>query len=191
MRVSRQEAVESKRRITHEAARLMRENGIHATSVADVMGAAGMTAGGFYKHFASKDELAASAVRLAFDNILEALERDAQKDGTSAARARYFRQYLSDAHVRSPGMGCPVAAIGTDAGREAELLNPEFERGVRETFVVLGGNEVSEEARADLIRQMSMFVGSIVLARAVGEGHLRDEILAAARTTQKAAKTAS
>jgi TetR/AcrR family transcriptional repressor of nem operon len=184
MRVSREEALESKKRITQEAARLMRENGIARTSVADVMGAAGMTSGGFYKHFASKDELAASAVRAAFEGILSSLRCDAQKVGTAAARADYFRHYLSDAHVRSPGKGCPVAAIGTDAGRDAKLLGPEFARGVEDTLELLGGGKMSSDARAALIRQMSMLVGSIILARAVGEGQVRQEILAAARSSQ-------
>lgn len=180
MRVSREEAQESKRRITREAARLMREKGISATSVADVMTAAGMTTGGFYKHFGSKDELASAAVRAAFEAILAPLQRRAEKTGAAPARAEYFSHYLSDAHIQNPGKGCPVAAIGPDAGREPELLGAEFARGVEETLSLLGAQDMSAMERAALIRQMAMLVGSVILARAVGEGGLRTEIISAA-----------
>jgi len=170
MRVSREEAAASRKRITQEAARLMRENGIAGTSVADVMTAAGMTTGGS-----------------AFDGILAPLQRNAEKSGPAPARAAYLRQYLSELHVRNPGKGCPVAAMGTDGGREADLLGPEFARGVEAILGFLGAGEGTKADRAALIRQMATLVGAIVLARAVGEGDLRDEILAAAAVAAKPA----
>lgn len=179
MRVSREEAAESRRRITDEAARLMRENGIAATSVADVMTAAGMTTGGFYKHFESKDHLAAAAVRAAFDSVLAPLRQVAEKKGPAPARAVYLKQYLSEAHVRHPGKGCPVAAMGADGGRAPDVLGAAFAEGVEEILDFLGGPDMRKADRAALIRQMSTLVGAVVLARAVGDGRLRDEILAA------------
>ena len=118
MRVSREAAQASRKRIIQEAARLMREKGVGSTSVADVMGAAGMTTGGFYKHFESKDDLAAAAVGAAFESILAPLQRSAEKSGPAPARAAYLRHYLSEAHVRNPGKGCPVAAMGVDGGSD-------------------------------------------------------------------------
>ena len=185
MRVSREEAQASKKRITQEAARLMREKGIGATSVADVMTAAGMTTGGFYKHFASKDDLTAAAVRAAFDSIIIPIQRNAEKAGPAPARAAYLRHYVSQAHVRNPGKGCPVAAMGADGGRDTALLAPEFRQGVEEILAFLGADDMTKPARAALIRQMAALVGSIVLARAVGDGDLRDEILAAAGSVAK------
>jgi TetR/AcrR family transcriptional repressor of nem operon len=185
MRVSREEAQASRKRITQEAARLMREQGIGATSVADVMTAAGMTTGGFYKHFASKDALAATAVRAAFDSIIEPSQRSAEKAGPDAARAAYLKNYVSEAHVRNPGKGCPVAAMGADGGRDPALLGPEFARGVDEILVFLGGTDMTKAARAALIRKMATLVGSVILARAVGEGPMREEILAAASSVAK------
>jgi TetR/AcrR family transcriptional repressor of nem operon len=187
MRVSREEAQASKKRITQEAARLMREKGIGATSVADVMSAAGMTTGGFYKHFASKDDLTAAAVRAAFDSILTPIQRNAEKAGPDQARTAYLRHYVSEAHVRNPGKGCPVAAMGADGGREPALLAPEFSRGVEEILAFLGAEGMTKPARAALIRKMATLVGSIILARAVGEGDLREEILAAAANIAKPA----
>lgn len=179
MRVSREEAQASRKRIIHEAARLMREKGISATSVADVMTAAGMTTGGFYKHFGSKDDLTAAAVGAAFDSIIAPLQRSVQKSGFSTARAAYFRTYLSEAHLRTPGKGCPIAAMGTDGGREADLLGEAFTRGVEDILDVLGAGNSKADERASLIRQMATLVGAMVLARAVGEGELREEVLAA------------
>lgn len=190
MRVSREEAQASRKRIIHEAARLMREKGISGTSVADVMSAAGMTTGGFYKHFESKDALATAAVEAAFDSILAPLQRSADKSGAAAARAAYLRQYLSEAHVRNPGKGCPVAAMGTDGGRESALLGPEFTRGIEATLDFLGVADGTKADRAGLIRQMAALVGAVVLARAVGEGELRDEILAAVAGTNKPSRHA-
>ncbi len=180
MRVSREAAQASRKRIIQEAARLMREKGVGSTSVADVMGAAGMTTGGFYKHFESKDDLAAAAVGAAFESILAPLQRSAEKSGPAPARAAYLRHYLSEAHVRNPGKGCPVAAMGVDGGRDADVLGPEFVHGVEAILRFLGADEASKAERAALIRQMAGLVGAVVLARAVGDGDLRNEILAAA-----------
>lgn len=179
MRVSREAAQVSRKRIIQEAARLMREKGIGATSVADVMTAAGMTTGGFYKHFTSKDDLATAAVAAAFESILAPLRQGAETAGADRMRAAYLRDYLAEGHVRNPGKGCPVAAMGTDGGRESELLGPEFSRGVEAILGFLGGAQGAQEDRAALIRQMSALVGAVILARAVGEGELRDEILKA------------
>lgn len=151
-----------------------------STSVADVMAAAGMTTGGFYKHFKSKDDLAAAAVAAAFDEILAPLQRSAETSGPARARAAYLRHYLSEGHVANPGKGCPVAAMGADGGHEAELLGPEFARGVEATLAFLGAGEGTKADRAALIRQMATLVGAVVIARAVGDGQMRDEILAAA-----------
>jgi len=181
MRVSREAAQASKARITAEAARLMRENGVVGTSVADVMTAAGMTTGGFYKHFESKDDLTAAAVREAFGGILTGLAQSAEAQGAEAARKAYFEAYLSEAHVENPGRGCPAAAMGPDAARAGTVIEAAFQSGIEGSIALLGGKALTKDQRAALIRQMSTLVGAVILARAVGEVSLRGEILAAAR----------
>lgn len=183
MRVSREAAAASKARITREAARLMRKNGIGGTSVSDVMSAAGMTTGGFYKHFGSKEELTAAAVRQAFDEILGKLEANGKAKGAAAAAQDYFETYLSTAHVKKPAIGCPVASLGTDAGREGHSLGPAFAEGIDKTLQLLSGGEPTKAQRAELIRTMSLLVGAVVIARALGTGDLQEEILAAARSS--------
>lgn len=181
MRVSREAAAESRKRITGEAARLMRENGVAATSVADVMTAAGMTTGGFYKHFESKEDLAAAAVAEAFGGILAGLKDGAARNGSEAARAAYFRTYLSQAHLANPGKGCPVAAMGPDGGRAGDALQPAFRKGVEDLLQALGGDAIDAAGRAALIRQMTMLVGAVIVARAVGPGKLRAEVIETVR----------
>ena len=105
MRKSREEAAETRKRIVQAAAREFREKGIVATGLADLMKAAGLTHGGFYKHFASKDQLVAEATVAALDSIIEELA--AQPTVNSAVAA-----YLSTRHRDSPASGCPLAALG-------------------------------------------------------------------------------
>ena len=110
MRKSRQEAAETRKRIVRAAAREFRERGIVATGLADLMKAAGLTHGGFYKHFASKDQLVAEATVVAMDSVLEKLA--AQPTVNSAVAG-----YLSTRHRDKPASGCPLAALGGELAR--------------------------------------------------------------------------
>src|SRR5215469_1781589 len=105
MRKSREEAAETRKRIVQAAARQFREKGISATGLADLMKAAGLTRGGFYKHFASKDQLVVEATAAAVDSLLK--EMAAHSTFTSALAA-----YLSAGHRDNPASGCPLAALG-------------------------------------------------------------------------------
>lgn len=180
MRVSREAAAESRNRIIKQASRLMRENGVGTTSLADAMHAAGMTTGGFYKHFSSKDELAREAVREAFAGLTAELDRNIAQAGAPAARAAYFENYLSPAHIRNPGKGCPVASMGTDAARQAEVLGPEYAAGLEAMMARLASG-ADAQARADLIAKMSLLIGAVILARSVGNSPLRREIITSAK----------
>jgi TetR/AcrR family transcriptional regulator, transcriptional repressor for nem operon len=170
MRASREVAAASKARIVSEASKMLRERGVEATSVADVMHAAGMTHGGFYKHFAA---------RRAFDDVAERFDRREKRDGVELAIAAYRRDYLTQTHVEEPGRGCPLASLAADAGR-TEALAPAFADGV-EKLVQRFSRSADEAggARAQSLRDLTMLVGAVVVARAVGAGPLRDEILAA------------
>ncbi|MFD1280944.1 TetR family transcriptional regulator, partial [Methylobacterium goesingense] len=120
-RVSQEQAKRNRQRVVAVAATLFRERGLHGVGVADIMGAAGLTHGGFYGQFASKEALAAEA----FDSAL-AEERRGALDALIA-------NYLSVEHVRTPGQGCPLAALANDVAREARgsPLRARFTQGVR------------------------------------------------------------
>ncbi len=85
-----------------------------------------MTHGGFYKHFATKDDLNAAAVGAAFGEIVDLFDTRESASGVGAAIRSY---YLSKGHIEQPDLGCPVAALGADAGRGPETLSAEFAAG--------------------------------------------------------------
>jgi TetR/AcrR family transcriptional repressor of nem operon len=185
MRVSREAAAETKARVVEVASRMLRERGLDAASIADIMHAAGMTHGGFYKHFKSKNDLVCEAVRFAFDEITKRFDRREATSGRDAALAGYVEEYLSAAHIAHAGAGCPVAALGADAGRNSGWLGAEFSDGTEQLIRRIGqtGEAASDDdehhGRAAAIRTLTQLVGAVVVARAVGPGRLRDELLAA------------
>jgi TetR/AcrR family transcriptional repressor of nem operon len=164
MRMSREEKGRSRARIVASAARLIRERGLDGASVGEVMQAAGLTHGGFYKHFPSKEALAEAAVEGAFAEILALLDQGDPRE----AMATYRDRYLSDRHVRSPGQGCPITVVGPEVARAPERLRSAFGAGVRAVVArfarVLKGSAKARETAA--YRQLSMMVGAIVIARA-------------------------
>ncbi len=186
MRVSRGAAAVSKLRIVRTASTMLRQRGVDAASIADVMHASAMTHGGFYKHFASKNELVEAAVRLAFDDVVSRFDRQSAANGETAAVTAYFSDYLSDEHIADPGNGCPVAALGVDAGRHSDWLGGEFSAGIErliESISNAAGDASDNRVgrRAAVIRALTQLVGTVVVARAIGEGALQDEILAAVK----------
>lgn len=117
-------------RILAAAARLFRARGIDAVSVAEVMHAAGMTHGGFYRHFPSKADLAAAAIDTAFASLLAGLDRDIAAFGRAGALACYIETYLAPAHAADPSGGCPVAALGSEIARQPEIVRAALARGM-------------------------------------------------------------
>src|ERR1700761_7367242 len=107
MRVSQAEKEKSHARIVAGASRLLRERGLNGASVDEVMKAAGLTHGGFYKHFDSKGALIEAAIGAALDGFAEPLERGEPERAVAAYRALY----LSEGHKNHPGIGCPVASL--------------------------------------------------------------------------------
>lgn len=178
MRMSRDEKERSHQRIVASAAQLFRERGLEGASVGDVMAAAGMTHGGFYKHFESKDALAGKAMSLAFGEFTKPLENDAGPQAYATYRARY----LSPEHVSHPGLGCPVAALGQDVGRGAAALKAEFSAGVGRIVAAIANRMKGSESarRKAAIRDFSMLVGAIVIARASDEA-TAEQVLDACR----------
>ncbi|CCE00849.1 TetR family transcriptional regulator [Bradyrhizobium sp. STM 3809] len=186
MRKTREQTAESKAKIVDTAARLLRERGVAGASIADVMAAAGMTQGGFYRHFTSKNDMLAAATRHAFTAMAGGMDRDTDAGSPEAALAAYVARYLSPEHIAHPGEGCPAAGFGADAGRMPDVLGAEFAEGAEQLITRVAAGLVARglaelEARAEAIRTLTMLVGTVVIARALGASPLRDEIVAAAR----------
>lgn len=174
MKVSREQMAQNRQLILDEASRLFRERGFDAVTVADVMKAAGQTHGGFYGHFKSKDALIAAAVAHSLS-------------GEAAGMANlqgWMDTYLSPLHRDHPEQGCPAASLAgllPQQGPEARKamgcgLEAQIERFAR---ALPDGDETQRRRAA--IGQWSAMVGAMVLARAVDDSSLADEVLSATR----------
>jgi TetR/AcrR family transcriptional regulator, transcriptional repressor for nem operon len=167
-RVSQAQARENRQRVVETAARLFRERGVDQVRVADVMAGAGLTHGGFYKQFASKDALAVEALAQGLADIGERLAKIGEP-GDDMARARFLDHYLSPDHRDSPGDGCPVAGFARDMPGAGADLTATYAAGV-ETYAEKLGSTAA----------VSMAVGALILARATAGTALSDRILAEA-----------
>lgn len=168
MRQSREVKAESHRTIVAKASRMFRERGIEGTSVADVMQAANMTHGGFYKHFGSKDHMLAAAITAAFDEIIARL--DGEGRSARGALEAFVAMYLSEGHVDHPGLGCPIASLGTETSRLDGVAAEASANGTARLLDALeahmAGPRATARGRAEHL--LATLVGAIVLARAAG-----------------------
>ncbi len=190
MRLTKEKVAENKARVIETAARLFREKGFEGVAVADLMHAAGLTHGGFYNHFESKDELAAEACARIFEGAVAAVERIAAIENASeraAALDTYKRRYLSQRARDAPAARCPMVALGTDVSRRHGPVRQAYAAGLRrylDAFTRALGAKPSRQkaAREQSIATLAMLAGALSLARSVAEAdpELSDEILASA-----------
>ena len=186
-RVSREQADNNRIAITDASARLFRERGIDNVSVAELMAAAGLTHGGFYGHFESKDELAAEACRWAFGRSAERWrKRVDEKSDRSLARDALTDHYLSAQARSNPGASCPAAAFAVDVARESAdaPVRAAYAAGVEELLKVLASvqeTDVPHGDREGALADLATMVGGLILARATEGKPISDEFLAAAR----------
>ena len=179
MKVSRAEAAQNRERIIEVAARLFRERGFDGIGVAELMNFAGLTHGGFYGHFASKEDLMAQACARALEGSLDALHQVAERGGGNALSA-VASAYLSPAHRDRPGEGCALAALGAEAARHGSPVRGAFTQGVRSQIDMLTRLLPGRSKRAKRERALAIFasmVGALVLARAVDDAELSEEVL--------------
>jgi len=187
-RVSRKQADLNREIIVKAATRLFRERGLHGISVVDVMAAAGLTHGGFYGHFESKEALAREAGGRAFEQSAERWKtRIAEHDDKDQARRSLIEPYLSAASRDNPGDSCPVVAFAGDMCHEAadSDLRQTFLDGLNrllQTYGSLIDAGDAEQNRRQALVDYSLMVGALTLARATRGDALSDEILEAART---------
>jgi TetR/AcrR family transcriptional regulator, transcriptional repressor for nem operon len=183
MRVSRAQAEQNRDRVVETAGRLFREKGFDGIGLNDLMQAAGLTRGGFYGHFESKEDLVAlaSGRALAANVGLWAELGDLPRD---EALARLVRFYLSDRHCEARAEGCALAALAGDAARQGEAVKAAFGDGVEGFLGVLAGlveGTTPAHQREQAIVTLSTLVGALLLSRAVDDKTLSSEIRGAAR----------
>ena len=183
MKVSRQQAAEHRGRILHAAKRLFKEHGPERVGVAQVTAAAGLTHGGFYGHFASKDDLFAEACEQALEGAVELVMRPGP-DGRPDLAA-YVDRYLSMEHLQRRGEGCTLAALGSEVPRQGPAVRAAFGRGIARLIDVVASlmrGDTDEQRRRAAIASSAAMVGALVMARAVDDPALAEEILDAVRS---------
>jgi TetR/AcrR family transcriptional repressor of nem operon len=183
VRVTREQAAANRQRIVDVASTLFRRHGFEGIGVDDIMKGAGLTHGGFYGHFASKDDLAAEACTRALgsDNWAERIA------GTpDPSLEAVVRGYLTPRHRDDPAHGCPFAALGSDVVRQPRGVRRAFTEAVRfrvDALLKLLPGRSADARRKKALATMAGLVGALILSRAVVDPKLSDEILDAAATT--------
>ena len=178
MKVTREQAQATRRRIVETASEQFRDKGFDGIGVADLMKASGLTHGGFYRHFASKDDLVAEATAFAYDQLEEVTERSSIGD--------ILRRFISVRHRDALAEGCPTCSLGGSAMRQTEPVRSVFADGVATWINMIGdalasrGDDSSEaERRKQAVDLATRAVGAVVLARAAAANEkLSEEILA-------------
>jgi TetR/AcrR family transcriptional repressor of nem operon len=173
MKVSRAQVAEHRRKILEVASRLFRARGFEAVSVAEIMKAAGLTHGGFYGHFKSKDDL-----------IAQSLAHALAAGPAEVELADYARRYLSSRHRDDLGGGCPVAALGAETVRHTPQTRAAMTAALRRQIEQLSqsapGADQPEKRRA-AVGSWAAMVGAVILARLSDDPELSDEVLAQTR----------
>src|SRR5262245_14593118 len=176
MRVTREKAAENRARIVETASRVFREKGFDGVGLDAIMKEAGLTHGGFYGHFASKEDLAAEAVA-------HALEQSAGLQSRYTNVADFVSGYLSENHFADRANGCVLAALGGDVARRGEGIRGDVTSYVRAESDRLAGifRGTAAARRRRAIATLAGIVGALTLARAVEDPVLSAEILSTAR----------
>lgn len=182
MRISKADAEKNRVRIVDAAAKILRERGIAGVGVDALAKAAGLTHGGVYSHFKSKDELAAAAVARAFENSSDEW-RALRQNNDADALARLIRAYVSRSHRDNPGSGCSITSLGPDVSRGGKKLRDTAAQGVARLLALIENASGADAAARDTaISNLAAMVGAIVLARtAAANAALSDEILKTVR----------
>lgn len=183
MRYPKEQKAETHGRILSAAARLFRESGYDGVGVDAIMNEAGLTAGGFYSHFSSKEALFAEAMATALDpgKVLRATKNSAL--GATDPLGALIKGYLSRTHRDSVGDGCPLPALTSDVARKSDATRESYEqqflRFVNDVEALLPESAAPTRARALAI--VAQCVGGLMLSRAVKSEKVSDQILKSCR----------
>jgi TetR/AcrR family transcriptional repressor of nem operon len=184
MRYSREHKLETHARIVKKASVRLREKGAHGIGVADLMKDAGLTHGGFYAHFDSREALVIEAFVYAMDRGTERWRKLAEATPPDQRLATLVASYLTPLHRDDPGNGCAIPTLGAEIARESPRTRKAFAAKL-EQMIELFTAQISDlppkQARKKAVATIATMMGTLVLARIAGNGEFSDEILAAGR----------
>jgi TetR/AcrR family transcriptional repressor of nem operon len=179
MGYSKAQKARTHKRIVTIASKRFREKGLAGFGIAELMKEAGLTVGGFYKHFDSRDDLVAAAISSAFGDWQRRAEA-AKSGGPPVSLAKLIDDYLSDAHRKNPGTGCAFSALAPEIARSDKRTRAVTSQQVQndfESIIELLPGKDKRAARSRAILTFSAMVGAMALARAVSDEALSREIL--------------
>src|SRR6266700_1005188 len=184
MRYSREHKQETHDRMVKKAALRLREKGAHGIGVADLMKEAGLTHGGFYAHFDSREALVIEAFAYAMDRSTERWRKIAEQTPPDKRLATIVQSYLTALHRDDLGHGCAVPALGAEIARESPKTRKAFASKLEQMIDMMGGQIAGvprKAARKRAVATLATMMGTLVLARVAGNGEFSDEILGAGR----------
>ena len=184
MRYSKDHKQETHAKIVKKAAVRLREKGAHGIGVADLMKEAGLTHGGFYAHFDSREALVIEAFTYAMDRSTERWRKLAEDIPPERRLAAIADFYLTRTHRDDPGHGCAVPALGAEIARESPKTRKAFAARVEQMIDMLADqipDVPRKAARKQAMASLATMMGTLVLARVAGSGEFSDDILGAGR----------
>lgn len=187
MKVDKETKGANREALLSAASRLLRERGVDGVGVAEISHTAGLTHGGFYRHFRSKEALVGAAVERTLIETAEHVAKVVAQDGSDA----FARTYLAPAHLEDRAAGCALAALGGDMTRQGSEVRAAYARGVRAYLDVVA--PPAEPDRAESLKQLAALIGAAVLARGLAgvDDTLATDILAAVREEPTASAQAT
>lgn len=184
MRYSPEHKQETHDRIVKKASVRLREKGAHGIGVADLMKEAGLTHGGFYAHFDSREALVIEAFGYAMDRSMEHWRKLTGEAAPEKRLALIAESYLSTLHRDNPGHGCSIPALGAEIARESPKTRKAFAGKLDQMIEMMTDyvpNMPRKAARKQAIATLATMVGTMLLARIAGSNELSDEVLKAGR----------
>jgi len=184
MRYSREHKLETHARIVKKASVRLREKGAHGIGVADLMKEAGLTHGGFYAHFDSREALVIEAFAYAMERSTERWRKLAEQTAPEKRLATIVDSYLTPGHRDDPGHGCAVPTLGAEIARESPKTRKAFAAKLEQMIDVMAEqipDVPRKAARKQAMAVLATMMGTLVLSRIAGNGEFSDEILGAGR----------
>ncbi len=184
MRYSKEHKQETHARIVKKASVRLREKGAHGIGVADLMKEAGLTHGGFYAHFDSREALVIEAFNYAMDRAMERWRKVAEQIPPEKRLETIVDFYLTALHRDDPGHGCSVPALGAEIARENAKTRRAFAARLEEMIDMMADQILDvprKSARRQAMATIATMMGTMVMSRITGTGETSDEILSAGR----------